>query len=75
MIMILRLRHPSVHHHLVQIVTLPSVLIIDQEVLSVNIVIELVAVVFFFSPPLRVVNATAKSSNRVIFKFLVLVQQ
>ena len=51
-----------------------SCLFIDRErLLSVNIVIKVVAVGFF--QPLRLACATAKSSDSIIFKFLVLIQQ
>ena len=40
----------------------------------VNIVVEVVAVGFFFLP-VQLARATAKSSSGIIFKFLVLIQQ
>ena len=48
--------------------------LLTERLLSVNIVIEVVAVGFFFSA-VRLARATAKSSNSIIFKFLVLIQQ
>ena len=52
-----------------------TIIIIDREVLSVNIVIEPVSVGFFLFPPVQSTHATAKSNNSIIFKFLVLIQQ
>ena len=46
---------------------------IDRDVLSVNTDFDPVPVSFFFLP-VQLKSATAKSSNGMIFKFLVLIQ-
>ena len=52
-----------------------KIVIIDLDSIEVNIAFGVIPVVIFFFPPLRSRNATAKSSNSVIFKFLLLIQQ